>query len=112
MNTTFDYLWQLLYNHGATTTKKADCARLWDTYTPEQQHQLCRTIHNKLQQHKFVQYDPIRAMKENVHQQHQQQLSYADYYARYGTTIPQDGWKMINPTGQRVIYVKELTFRV
>ena len=36
----------------------------------------------------------------------QQTLSYADYYARYGTTEERDGWKMANPTGQKVIYVK------
>ena len=36
-----------------------------------------------------------------------QQMSYADYYDRYGTTEPRDGWKMANPTGQKVIYVKE-----
>ena len=36
-----------------------------------------------------------------------QTLSYADYYARYGTTEEKDGWKMANPTGQKVIYVKQ-----
>ena len=36
----------------------------------------------------------------------QQTLSFADYYARYGTTAETDGWKMENPTGQQVIYVK------
>ena len=36
----------------------------------------------------------------------QQTLSYADYYARYGTTEERDGWHMANPTGQKVIYVK------
>lgn len=35
-----------------------------------------------------------------------QVLSYRDYYARYGTTEPQDGWHMENPTGQQVIFVK------
>ena len=35
-----------------------------------------------------------------------QVLSYADYYARYGTTEPRDGWKQTNPTGNKVIYVK------
>ena len=37
----------------------------------------------------------------------QMQLSFRDYYARFGTTEPQDGWKMTNPTGNQVIYVKE-----
>ena len=36
----------------------------------------------------------------------QQTLSYADYYARYHTTEPRDGWQMANPTGQKVIYVR------
>ena len=35
-----------------------------------------------------------------------QTLSYADYYARFHTTEERDGWKMANPTGQKVIYVK------
>lgn len=36
-----------------------------------------------------------------------QTLSYNEYYKQYGTTEERDGWKMTNPTGQRVIYVKE-----
>ena len=36
----------------------------------------------------------------------QMQMSYAAYYAKYGTTEERDGWKMANPTGQQVIYVK------
>ena len=35
-----------------------------------------------------------------------QTMSYQQYYARYGTTEPRDGWQMSNPTGNRVIYVK------
>ena len=41
-----------------------------------------------------------------VMQPKQQVLSYAAYYAKYGTTEPRDGWKMANPTGQQVIYIK------
>ena len=41
-----------------------------------------------------------------VMQPRQQVLSYAAYYAKYGTTLERDGWKMANPTGQKVIYVK------
>jgi hypothetical protein len=36
----------------------------------------------------------------------QMQMSYREYYAKYGTTLEQDGWKMANPTGQQVIYIK------
>ena len=36
----------------------------------------------------------------------QQTMSFADYYAKFGTTEERDGWKMANPTGNKVIYVK------
>ncbi len=41
-----------------------------------------------------------------VKQPRQQVLTYAAYYAKYGTTEERDGWKMENPTGNQVIYVK------
>ena len=36
----------------------------------------------------------------------QQTLTFRQYYERYGTTLEQDGWRMTNPTGQQVIYIK------
>ena len=48
----------------------------------------------------------LLAIRNNCLSTAKQTLSYADYYARYGTTEPQDGWHMENPTGQKVIYVK------
>ena len=36
----------------------------------------------------------------------QMQMSFNDYYKTYGTTEERDGWKMTNPTGEKVIYVK------
>ena len=103
---TFNDLWELLHDHGATDKKKGDCARLWDSLTALQQQQLVTIIRSKLQQDKFVHYDPLRAMRENIRQARKLVLSYAEYYAKYGTTRERDGWKMENPTGQRVIYVK------
>ena len=35
-------------------------------------------------------------------------LSFDEYYRRFGTTIPQNGWHMENPTGNKVIYVKQI----
>ena len=35
-----------------------------------------------------------------------QTLTFNEYYAKFGTTEERDGWKMANPTGQKVIYVK------
>jgi len=106
---TFNDLWQLLYDHGATDTKKGDCAQLWDRLTAQQQQQLITTITTKLRQNKFVHYDPIRAMRENIRKASEMTLSFNDYYTKYGTTEECDGWKrQFIPEKQTTIYVKNV----
>ena len=107
--TTFDFLWQLVSSHGGVAENyKAELARLWDTYDLQQQREIFCSIRDKLRAGKFVNYNPVKAVQENAPKPKMQQvLTYNDYYARYGTTEPQDGWRMANPTGQKVIYVKQ-----
>ena len=105
--TSFDFLWQLFERHGVIERHKVEAAQLWDTFTLEQQRTIYRSIRDKIQAGKFVNYNPVLAIKENAPKcKPTQILSYADYYAKYGTTEEKDGWKMANPTGQKVIYVK------
>ena len=33
----FDNFWQLLYDHGATNTKRVECQDLWDSLSEQQQ---------------------------------------------------------------------------
>ena len=103
----FEQIWQLLYQHGASEKKREGTERYWRTLSAQQQQQVFSTISNKLREGKFVQYDPIRALRENLHRPLRQTLTYQEYYERYGTTEPQDGWHMENPTGQQVVYVKD-----
>ena len=112
----FNDLWQLLRAHGSSAKRETECAALWATYPPQTQQRIYDTIRTKLEQNKFVHYDPLqnkfvhydplRAIEENARAPRQQTLSYADYYARYHTTEPRDGWQMVNPTGNKVIYIK------
>ena len=103
----FEPLWQQLYDHGASARKEEGTRRYWETLTADQQRVVFTNISNKLKAGKFVQYDPIRAIRENIPKQKAAEtLSYADYYARYGTTEEKDGWKMVNPTGRQVVYMK------
>ena len=102
----FQQLWALLRQHGSSAKRETECAALWATYPPDMQQRIYATIRTKLEQGKFVHYDPLRALEENARPPRQQTLSYADYYARYHTTEPRDGWQMANPTGNKVIYVK------
>ena len=102
----FPDLWALLRQHGSSAKREQECAQLWDTYSPTLQELLYKVIKTKLEQNKFVHYDPLRAIKENAHALCSQTLSYEAYYARYHTTESRDGWQMVNPTGKKVIYVK------
>ena len=83
----FQPLWALLREHGSSAKRETECAALWASYTPEVQQRVYDTIRSKLEQGKFVHYDPLRAMEENARPPRLQTLSYADYYARYHTTV-------------------------
>ena len=104
----FDFLWDLIANNGSVADKyKAECARVWNEYSLQQQREIYRSIRDKLRAGKFVNYNPVKAVKENAPKAPRTQtLTFKEYYARFGTTAEQDGWHMTNPTGQQVIYVK------
>ena len=82
------------------------CRKIWDTLPPEKQELICQNICTKREKGQFVDFNPYYAIQKNGTPPRQQILSFNDYYARYGTTEPQDGWKMANPNGNKVIYVK------
>lgn len=56
----------MLYEHGASEKKKEGTRRYWATLTSDQQQQVFTAIRWKLEVGRFVQYDPIRAIKENI----------------------------------------------
>ena len=104
----FDFLWQLLAPKVEYANRKRACYNLWMSFTDEQRLTIFNAIKDKKTNGQFVDYNPYFAIQKNSLQQpaRQQTLSYADYYARFGTTEEQGGWHMANPTGQKVIFVK------
>ena len=62
----FDTIWQLLLQNGASTKKEEGTRRFWDTLTPEQQQVAFANISTKLQEGRFVHFDPLQAIKENI----------------------------------------------
>ena len=97
----FDLIWQLLNPQAQYANRKRACYDMWQSFTPDKRQRIIDTIKDKLAKGKFV------AIKKNSQLMLQRQvLSYADYYARFGTTEERDGWHMENPTGNKVIYVK------
>ena len=65
-----------------------------------------QAIKEKKERKEFVDFNPLFAIKRTYRAPKPQIMSFNDYYAKYGTTEERDGWKMTNPTGNKVIYVK------
>ena len=105
--TSFDFLWKLLDEHGVIERYKGDCLDLWNTLTLDQQRATYRSIRNKLQAGKFVHYDPVKAIQDNVPKV--QIISAEEYYRRYGTQANQEGWvRTFLKDRQETIYVKQI----
>ena len=103
----FDNIWALLVENGASAKKEEGTRRYWDTLSPQQQQTAFTTISAKLAEGRFVHFDPIQAIKENIRtRKRRQTMTFDEYYAKYHTTEERDDWHMVNPTGSQVIYVK------
>ena len=50
----FDFLWQLLEQHGVIPSKKQEAISLWNTLPLQQQRQIYRCIRDKIQAGKFL----------------------------------------------------------
>ena len=103
----FGHIWQLLNPHPKYFGRKRACYEIWIRYSLEEQRAIYHNIKVKLAAGKFVNYNPYFAIKENAPRPEPTEMSFDDYYKRFGTTVEQDGWKMTNPTGNKVIYVKQ-----
>lgn len=66
MDEEFEATWKALYENGSSQRNKDATKRFWDTLPAAQQHQAFVRITKKAREGKFLQYDPIRAIKENI----------------------------------------------
>ena len=62
----FEATWQALYENGSSGKNRDATKRFWDSLTPAQQHLAFENITRKAKEGKFIQYDPIRAIRENI----------------------------------------------
>ena len=101
-------IWALLNPQGEYKRRRGACERLWHGYDVARQEAIYMQIKRKLERGEFVHENPYFAIEDNARNlcRSQQTLTFKEYYARFGTTAEQDGWRMTNPTGQQVIYVK------
>lgn len=65
MDEKFEIVWQALVDNGSCKSNREAVKRYWDTLTKQQQESAHKHIPMKVKEGKFVQYDPIRAIREN-----------------------------------------------
>ena len=76
----FEDLWQLLYSNGSSNYFKHDCNTLWDELTPDQQQRLYDNIAKKIEQGKFVDYNPKYAIHDNLPRRQAQSIGVPTNY--------------------------------
>ena len=106
---TFYEIWALLEPKTEYANLINKCKELWESFSPEKRQEVFLKIEKKKLEKKFIDYNPLLAIRNNSIERSkpQQTMSYADYYARYGTTEETDGWhRQFLPNEQRTIYIK------
>ena len=66
MEDKFEIVWRALFENGSSNRNRDATFRFWNTLTVEQQQLAAEKIPQKVAQGRYVQYDPIRAIKENI----------------------------------------------
>ena len=79
---TFDQLWQLFLDRGALATRRDETANLWNTYSTEQQQRIFNTITAKLNQGRFVHFNPCQAIRENARKSQTSLAAPTNYFGR------------------------------
>ena len=103
---TFEELLTLLQPKEDYDQLRGKCRILWNSFSPDLQEEIYCRIEQKKNRKEFVDYNPLWAIEKNSAPPKREVLSYDEYYRLYHTTEEQDGWKMANPTGNKVIYIK------
>ena len=98
----FENFWELFNPDAEFSNRRAATHLEWDKCSDKKKAAIIKALTEQRPKSSRNPYFYVQDFREP----RQQTLSYAEYYARYGTTEPKDGWQMVNPTGDKVIYVK------
>ncbi len=100
----FEQYWTLIGGAVNYADRKAASEKAWALCSPEKQ----QAIIQWLQAHgRYPSRNPYFFILDFQAKRQKQTLSYADYYARFGTTEEQGGWKRkFLPEEGRTVYVK------
>ena len=98
----FEQYWKSIGGDVNFADRKTAAQRAWSLCAPDKQ----QAIIAWLQTHgRYPGRNPYFFILD-FQVKRRETLTFAQYYAKYGTTAETDGWKMENPTGNQVIYVR------
>ena len=102
----FEDFWQLLYDHGSRNYYKNDTMARWNELPAEQQQSLYNRISEKIRAGKFVDYNPLEAIHDNLQRTNRPFLPPPTNYA--GKPLPR-GYEFYFAVynGQRGLYKAE-----
>ena len=107
----FDAIWTLLSPSENYRPVRRRCQTLWESFPPDKQQEIFCRIEKKQKERKFIDYNPLFAIQKNAlpPRPRQEVLSYGAYYARFGTTEEQGGWRRVYiEKEQKTIYVSTM----
>ncbi len=102
----FEDFWQLLYEHGSRNYYKNDTLIRWNELSAEQQQTLYNRISEKIRMGKFVAYNPLEAIHDNLQRGSRLILQSPTNYA--GKSLPRTGeFYFADYNGKRGLYKRE-----
>ena len=107
---TFEELWALLQPKRDYDQLRGKCRNLWESFSEEKRKLIYLRIEQKKNRKEFLDYNPLFAIEKNSTLPRREEMSFKAYYAQFGTTEEQGGWKMVKPKKDGdppVHYVKE-----
>ena len=104
----FINIWQLLNPQGEYKRRQRACEHLWQSYSAEKQQRIYDAISKAMANGEEVNINPYFAIEDAaLALPRRRVLTFDEYYARYGTTEEQNGWRRVFlPDQQKTIYVK------
>ena len=101
----FEDFWKLLYEHGSRNYYKNDTRECWDLLPPEKQQTLYDRISEKIRTGKFVDYNPLEAIHDNLPRTNIPHAAPTNYA---GKQLPRTGeFYFADYNGQRGLYKRE-----
>lgn len=87
MDEKFEIVWQALVENGTSKRNHDATERFWNTLSQKQKDLVFKNIPRKVTEGKFVQYDPIRAIKENSRQYQLPQPENLNMTSKFDTLV-------------------------